>query len=151
VRLVLDTNVWLDWLVFDDPAIGPLRRAWQAGVIDLAIDGDCEAELERVLGYDLGRRSIDASRQAASLAECRRLARRVDAAASNTPDSPSFPGEAATLPRCRDPDDQKFLVAALAAGAKALLTKDRALLTLARRAPFEILTPEAFAQRHLPG
>lgn len=145
---MLDTNVWLDWLVFEDPAIGPLRRAWKAGVIDLAIDGACEAELGRVLAYDLGRRSIDVSRQAACLAECRRLARRVDAAA---PNSPGPAGAAAMLPRCRDPDDQKFLVAARAAGAAALLTKDRALLELARRAPFEILTPEAFAQRHLPG
>ena len=26
-RLVLDTNAWLDWLVFYDPALEPLRRA----------------------------------------------------------------------------------------------------------------------------
>ena len=27
MRLVLDTNVWLDWLVFDDPALAPLKDA----------------------------------------------------------------------------------------------------------------------------
>jgi len=61
--------------------------------------------------------------------------------------------ERARLPLCRDPDDQKFLEAALAARAEFLLTRDRALLELARRAghaqrravPFRILTPEGFA------
>jgi predicted nucleic acid-binding protein len=50
------------------------------------------------------------------------------------------------LPACRDRDDQKFLEAALAAGAGFLVTRDRALLGLARRAlPFRILTPAGFA------
>ena len=31
MRLVLDTNVWLDWLIFDDPAIAPLRTARDGG------------------------------------------------------------------------------------------------------------------------
>ena len=26
-RLVLDTNVWLDWLVFGEPALAPLKAA----------------------------------------------------------------------------------------------------------------------------
>ena len=26
-RLVLDTSVWLDWLVFEDPGVAPLREA----------------------------------------------------------------------------------------------------------------------------
>ena len=37
------------------------------------------------------------------------------------------------LPRCSDPDDQKFLDLAWAAGADVLVTKDKALLDLARR------------------
>ena len=54
----------------------------------------------------------------------------------------------AGLPRCRDPDDQKFLEAALAAHADYLITKDRALLYFARRRsrplPFRIVTPASF-------
>ncbi len=49
------------------------------------------------------------------------------------------------LPVCSDPDDQKFLELALACGAAYLVTKDRALLELARRSdralPFRIVTP----------
>jgi predicted nucleic acid-binding protein len=56
----------------------------------------------------------------------------------------------AGLPRCRDPDDQKFLEAALAAHADFLITKDRALLHVARRRsralPFRIVTPQAFGR-----
>jgi predicted nucleic acid-binding protein len=60
-------------------------------------------------------------------------------------DSPVPEAERAQLPACRDPDDQKFLEAALAARAEFLVTKDRGLLDLARRvARFRILTPEGF-------
>lgn len=129
-RLVLDTNIWLDWLVFAEPGIAPIRAAHAAGRLEIAIDEACEAELVRVLAYDLGRHSIGAAAQAEALAQCRQVARRVDTA------------PAAGLPQCRDPDDQKFLEAALAAKADFLVTKDLALLALARRVrEFRILTP----------
>jgi predicted nucleic acid-binding protein len=54
--------------------------------------------------------------------------------------------ERAMLPACHDPDDQKFMEAALAAGAHFLVTKDRALLELARRTlRFSIVPPEGLA------
>ena len=139
LRLVLDTNVWLDWLVFDDPAIAPIRAAVQADHAEVFIDAACEAELERALGYDLGRKfTLDAEAQGACLAECRRVAKRIESELTRA--------EGAVLPRCRDRDDQKFLEAALAARADLLVTKDRALLDLARRtACFSIVPPEGFA------
>jgi len=134
LRVVLDTNVWLDWLVFDDPSIAPIKAAVAANRVELFTDTACEAELERALGYDLGKRSVDV---AACIAECRRVARRIGSAAPEA--------ERARLPACRDPDDQKFLEAALAARAEFLVTRDRALLELARRPlPFRILAPEGF-------
>ena len=74
MRLVLDTNVWLDWLVFGDPEVAPLRAAVEQGRARVFIDAACEAELARVLAYRLGRVSLDAAAQAACLAECRRVA-----------------------------------------------------------------------------
>jgi len=136
LRLVLDTNVWLDWLVFDDASVAPIRAAVAAERAEVFMAAACEAELERALGYDLGKRTVDI---AACIAECRRVARRID--------SPAPAAERARLPACRDPDDQKFLEAALAARAGFLVTRDRALLDLARRsAPFRIVTPEAFRE-----
>jgi putative PIN family toxin of toxin-antitoxin system len=136
LRLVLDTNVWLDWLVFGDPSIATIKAAVAAGRAEIFIDSDCEAELARALGYDLGR-AVDV---AGCVAECRRLARRIE------PVAIANGAERAQLPACRDRDDQKFLEAALAAGAGFLVTRDRALLKLARRAlPFCIVAPAGFA------
>src|SRR5690242_21540920 len=52
VRLVLDTNVWLDWLVFGDPSVAAIKAAVAANRAEVFIDAACEAELERALGYD---------------------------------------------------------------------------------------------------
>ena len=138
LRLVLDTNVWLDWLVFDDPSIAPIKAAVETKRAEVFIDAACEAELERALAYDFGRkRTLDAARRDACLALCRQVARRIESAVPEA--------ERARLPACRDPDDQKFLEAALAARAEFLVTKDRALLDLARQvAHFHIVAPEAF-------
>lgn len=126
MKLVLDTNVWLDLLVFDDPAVRALRE----GAYDIVIDAPCAAELERVLGYPLGKWTLAPARRAASLAACLRMSRRVETGAA-----------AAGLPDCEDPDDQKFLELAAAAGADALVTKDEALLRLRGRVPFRVARP----------
>lgn len=134
-RLVLDTNIWLDWLVFADAGIATLQAAVAAGHADIVIDAACEDELIRVLGYPLQKWTLDASRQGACLEQCRRVTRRIDMQYTMA------------LPQCDDPDDQKFLE--LAAGAQAgwLITKDRALLALAGHRPslpFHIVTPAEF-------
>ncbi|HWA39425.1 MAG TPA: PIN domain-containing protein, partial [Burkholderiales bacterium] len=98
---------------------------------DIVIDEPCAAELERVLGYALGKWSLDPAGRAACAAACRRLARAV----------PHAPREPRALPRCADPDDQKFLELAAAAAADALVTKDAALLRLRARLPFRVVTP----------
>ena len=140
-HLVLDTNVWLDWLVFDDPAIAPLRAAAVAGVIRIATSHACEAELARVLGYPLSGRALNATQQGAALAAYRAMVQPPAGAPSHA---------TIELPRCADPDDQKFLELARDCGADALITKDQALLVLGRRKikplPFRILTPQAFTR-----
>jgi predicted nucleic acid-binding protein len=135
-RLVLDTHVWLDWLAFDDPSVAPLKAAVAADRAEIYLDAPCEAELERVLGYPIARRVAARELQVTRLAEARRMARR--------PERELEEGERASLPRCSDPDDQKFLELALAARAGVLLTRDRALLQLARRVPFAIIPPASF-------
>jgi putative PIN family toxin of toxin-antitoxin system len=137
LSLVLDTQIWLDWLVFDDPGIRRLRNAVMLGRARVFLDAACDAELVRVLAYDLGRHSIGAAAQAAALGEARRLAQRIDVALTAA--------ERASLPQCRDPDDQKLIELAVAAHADALVSKDRALLEMNRRRaralPFRVATP----------
>ena len=130
VRIVLDTQVWLDWLVFEDRAITALRDAQAAGGVEIVIDADCEAELDRVLGYDLGKRSLDAAGRRRCLERAHALSVRVAVA------------NGLTLPACRDPDDQKLLVLAASARASWLVTRDHALLAMNRfKLPFRIVVP----------
>src|SRR6185369_11451840 len=143
-RLVLDTNIWLDWLVFDDTGIHRIRQLQEAGHVEILIDAPCEAEFAEVITRKFARKTLDAREQAAALAHCRRLTTRIEAQLS-------LP-ERARLPRCKDPDDQKFLELAFAGEADILITKDRALLDIYRRkkaqvgrtVSFKILTPEEF-------
>ena len=137
LRLVLDTNVWLDWLVFGDATIKPIQNLVDAGKAEIIIDSECTAELVRVLGYPLQKWTLDAEAQRTCIKRFRGVARHVTA-------SP-----AGILPACRDPDDQKFLILAAGCAADCLITKDRALLKLAKRRyglPFHIVTPAKFPE-----
>jgi uncharacterized protein len=136
MRLVIDTQVWLDWLVFGDPSVLGLRAAIDRDRAEVLIDAACLAELQRVLAYPLGKRVVDA---AACLAACQKVATRVE----------SGSGETGLLPKCRDPDDQKFLTLAALARADCLVTRDRDLLRLTRRCAswFQVVPPVVFVQR----
>lgn len=143
-RLVLDTNVWLDWLVFADPAVGPIRQAVQDRRIEIVMDQPCEAELERVLSYPIRGSVAPADVQALWMVEALGMVRRLKRN-GNGAVPPS-------LPRCRDPDDQKFLELARDGDADFLVTRDKALLALARRRyqplPFRVVTPVQFHEVH---
>jgi uncharacterized protein len=136
--VVLDSNVWLDILVFDDPHTRPIRAALEGGVIRALIDARCHAELAHVLDYPhLAERGIAKADALAALAS---LVEWVE--------PPELPPDARVLPQCRDRDDQKFLELARASGAQWLVSKDRAVLKLARRIArdfgFRIATPDVF-------
>jgi putative PIN family toxin of toxin-antitoxin system len=118
-RAVLDTNVLLDLWLFDDPSVRSLRDGIEAGSLQPLRSADCDAEFEEVIGRE--QFGLDeASRQAvlARWAGCSEL----------------ITGVAPAPLACADPDDQKFLDVAFSAGADLLLTRDKALLRLARRA-----------------
>lgn len=134
--VVLDTNVVLDWFVYADPTLIPLADAIRRRAVQWLGCAAMQAELAHVLRHgNLNREGFSAeqvltlTRQWQSLLEL-----------------PSV------LPlqrlRCRDTSDQVFLDLALHAGARWLLSRDRALLSLARKAAAHglcILTPKAWA------
>ena len=98
MRLVLDTNIVMDMLHFANPHTAPLLATLVSGRYRCFTDEACLAELERVCTYPEFR--LDPTAQAALLSRYRQLALRCDTAGEE-----NFP-----LPRCRDPDDQKFLI-----------------------------------------
>ncbi len=141
MRLVLDTNVWLDWLVFADPQVAPIRALVESGAATILVNAACADELERALGYPLRGVIAAADVRSAHLEVVRGLVHWFDA-------SPAAGTTA--LPTCRDPDDQKFLELARDCAADWLVTRDKALLACARRRlrplPFRIGTPKQFCE-----
>jgi len=121
-RVILDSNIWIDILVFDDPVSRPIVSALESGRLCALIDARCLAELSYVLDYpQFARHAID---KAHALARVAKLSQPLAWAEQE--------GQPA-LPKCKDRDDQKFLELAQAASADWLVSKDRALLKLSRR------------------
>ncbi len=135
MRLVLDTNIVIDMLHFSDPHTQALRiqlenRSWQCFT-----DTNCLAELARVSAYPAF--GLDHAAQHTLLTRYHQLATCCDAVGE----------ESYLLPRCRDGDDQKFLILASRCRADLLLTRDKQLLKLAHHRrlppPFGIMTAAA--------
>ncbi len=128
-RLVLDTNVVLDCYVFRDASARELVAAIDARKVEVLVHRYALEEIERVLAYPQCRLTAPEQRQ---------ILDRYSAATTLAPMPDGFGRDALLLPagfpRCRDRDDEPFLALAYHAGADALVTKDRALLKLRRKA-----------------
>ncbi|MCP3143530.1 putative toxin-antitoxin system toxin component, PIN family [Pyxidicoccus xibeiensis] len=137
--VVLDTNVVLDLFAFADPHARPLAEALDAGTLVAWADADTLAELGYVLASRHFRPGWDAAARQATSERYRTLVRVVSSEDVPVPE----------LPRCRDRDDQKFLLLAARAGAAWLVSKDKRVLSMAGRAglPFAILTVRQAVER----
>jgi putative PIN family toxin of toxin-antitoxin system len=123
VVTVIDTNVLLDFWVFDDSRVRPLRQAVEAGRFDCVRSAATDDELADVL-----QRPAFAARLAARAIDPASLLARWQASARLAPRIFAAPWS------CTDPLDQKFLDLASTARAGLLVTKDRALLRVGRKA-----------------
>jgi putative PIN family toxin of toxin-antitoxin system len=116
-RLVLDTNVILDLLVFKDPSTNPIRLLLDAKLVDAVRTPASMAELIDVIGrpaFKLSPEDQEAIVQAWE-ASSRQL--------ENTAIEPApF--------ACRDPDDQVFIDMAYSLRPALLLSKDLRVLEL---------------------
>jgi putative PIN family toxin of toxin-antitoxin system len=129
MKLVLDTNVVIDWLVFDDEFLASFREQVRAGHVEIVTHAPAIDELCRVLGYR--ELKLDAGRQAQVIASYRGQTTDLDSEMP-APDPPAPLPQG--FPRCRDPDDNPFLHLAWRSRANALVSRDKAVLKLARRA-----------------
>jgi predicted nucleic acid-binding protein len=131
--VILDNNAVLDWLLFQHPDGLAIGSAIGNNCMHWLGTADMRAELEHVLATGrLDRWAPDVER---ILSHWLRLCREV-------PSPPSAP--IALRLRCSDPDDQMFIDLAIACRARWLVTRDRAVLKLARRMRalgVEVLTP----------
>lgn len=122
VRAVLDTNVILGWLLFRDDSCVTIGNAIGSGQLTWLAGGSLRDELAHVLARGIRGWSTDANQILASFDQHATIVAtvRVDVTPHRL--------------RCTDRDDQKFIDLALASSADVLLSRDRAVLKLARRA-----------------
>ena len=118
LRLVLDTNVLVSALLFQNGHLAWLRRSWQARRISPLLCRATTDELLRVLAYPKFR--LDRNDITALLGDLLPYAETVDQ-----------PTPIPEAHRCRDPDDQVFVDLLVATGADALVTGDGDLLAIA--------------------
>lgn len=134
--LVLDTNATLDWLVFGNPAMQAPARAILTGAVAWLVCGAMRNELAHMLAHpSLVRWAPDTPATLATF----------DSFAQVQAPPPLLQHGRLV---CSDPDDQVFIDLALMHRARWLLTHDRALHKLARRAAVRglaIVTPSGWA------
>lgn len=140
--IILDTNVCLDLFFFRDPRWAVLFDSLKSGANRAITREDCRAEWQAVLAYP--KLALDDEAR-------KRCAAEFDALITCHAKLEPAPLRA-LLPTCSDRDDQKFLELAFDQRVSALITKDKALLKLARKTAkfglFSILSPEAWHQTY---
>ena len=142
--IVIDTQSLFDWLVFRDAACIGWHTALAGGSWQWIFTSPMRAEFDHVAAKGFGERwPLPTEAIASAWAERGRLV-----------DAPAALGASSRL-HCSDPDDQKFIDLAIAAGAHSLISRDKALLKLARKA-FErhgvlVRMPQAWSRELLQG
>ena len=138
--LVLDTNIVLDLLVFQDPATAPLRQALLQKDLRWIATRAMRDELERVLNYPQIVRRMEQGSQRGQPCTGDAPGTLMPLTAATAPQIlASFDAQTSILPAtakatvsCRDPDDQKFIDLAVAHQA-LLLSRDKAVLCMRKR------------------
>ncbi len=125
---VLDTHIWLEWLLWRSPCLEPLRIKHAAGQLQILHSSETLAEWRRVLGYPQFAQTeaqIEAlCLEFTELTQCCEL----------MPDA-----ERSRLPQCRDPDDQKFLELSVLGAATWLITRDKKLRKIGKHKSYKSL------------
>jgi len=133
MKVVLDTNVVVSGIFYSGPPAAILR-AWRNGKIRLVTSQAILGEYKRVLEeLSVQFPSVDVQ----SLLELIVVQSEVC--------SPPPLVEAV----CEDPSDDKFISAALAAGAKIIVSGDKHLLKVSGYRDLAVLTPRQFLAQHL--
>lgn len=136
LRVVLDNNVVLSSLLFTQGRLAWVRHHWQHGLIRPLVCRETTEELLRILAYPKFR--LTPAEQQALLGSFLPFVEAVQ-----------LPATWPSLPACRDPKDQVFLVLAHVAQADALITGDQDLLVMQDEFDDLIMTPEVFRATRL--
>ena len=133
MKIVVDTNVLVSGIFFTGPP-HRILQAWKDGKLQIVLSADIIDEYLRVSEALSGKfAGVDAQPilelliKKAEIVQPKRLPE----------------------PVCDDPDDDKFLAAAISSGAKIIISADRHLLTVSGYQSISVLRPKTFEERYL--
>jgi uncharacterized protein len=134
-KIILDCNIWLDWLLFCDAGVHYIQALHAENSIELIASDTMRSELlDVLLRPQIGRKFIARSKFAsveAMMREYDALVRIIPAKEIHETNHSSATLDT-ELPQCKDNDDQMF-VELLVTQRAVLISKDKALLALASR------------------
>ncbi|MDA0578307.1 MAG: putative toxin-antitoxin system toxin component, PIN family [Verrucomicrobia bacterium] len=133
MKVVIDTNVFISGIFFGGTPYAVLD-AWRHGRVELVLSPVIMAEYQNTAA------ELSERHSAVEVTEWLQLVAVTATLVKATPLPESV---------CSDPDDDKFIACALSAGARVIVTGDKALLACAGYRNLTILTSRAFATRHL--
>lgn len=131
--IILDTNVVISALLSAEGPPAQIIEYWESGMIEVATSGPLLQELKRVLGYERVKKYLEMSSE-----EINSLIHRWSTTALYVePET-----ELSVIKD--DPDDNRVLECAAAAGAQYIVSGDDHLLNLGEYQGIEILPPAGF-------
>lgn len=131
LQAVLDTSVWVSGVFFGRGSPYQVLRAWRDGRFEVVCTPEALAEIEAKLREKALAFGADLAHVSDWIAYIQTYARMV----------PSM-GVGAGV--CRDPNDDKFLDAAVSGGAGYIVSGDRDLLALSEYQGVKIVAPKEF-------
>jgi putative PIN family toxin of toxin-antitoxin system len=137
MSIVVDTNIVVSALLFGGPP-GDLAKLWQVGKLDPIFSKDILDEYLKVLAYpkfSLSEKEIEFLLKQEILPYFRVV---------ETSETQS------KIIITADPDDDKFIICALADKCDLIISGDKHLLDLGSYHNIEIITPAAFLTRNQP-
>ena len=132
MRVVLDTNVVISATLIRGGNEDRILRAWQGGTFEMVLSPQILEEIGRALFYEkLRKLRWMTEEEIVSLLE------------SLAQESILVPGRI-TVTACRDPEDNKFLAAAIEGQARYVVSGDKDLLDLKNYRRVQVVTPTRF-------
>lgn len=132
MRVVLDTNVVISATLIRGGNEDRILRAWRRGAFELVLSPPILEEMARALSYDRLRRARWMTDEEA-----------LELLQVLGEESILVPGRHAVR-ISRDPEDDKFVAAAVEAGADYVVTGDKDLLDIARYRSLRLISPATF-------
>ena len=131
MRVVVDTNVFVSGVFFGGTP-GRVLAAWRDGTIEVVVSREIIEEYVRV-GDELSARfpAVDLGPALDLVSACATMVA-----------APPLPE-----PVCSDPDDDKFLACAIAAGAPCVVSGDRGLLAASPYQQVTVIRPHELVDR----